>query len=531
MLRSMRIVAVLAVVAGQAVPGATRPSAVKRAGPSSEAQSATRSPAGKGSTPANAPHAQIVIVVDGLRPDYVTPALMPRLVQLGERGVVFRAHHSVFPTVTRVNASSMVTGAYPETHGLLGNTIYIPSVNATRGLDTGSRENLEAVARASGPLLTAPSLGEILPAAGKTIFASGSGSSGAAFLLDHTVGTGAIVHQDFTRPASLAPHVLAKLGPVPPGAMPNAALNKRAVDGLLTLGLKERHPDLAMVWISDPDHTAHNKGIGSPAMLESLRLVDAQIGRIEDALKTRGLADRTNVIVVSDHGFSTHNAHLKLAALVAPFATPLPDGSPDIVVTEGAINFRAGADAARVGAIVAMLQQRHEVGAIFTRPKPGGGAEGMVPGTLSFDVARWNHPRSSEILVSANWNADRNEAGYAGKTTATGVAGHGASSPFDVHATLIAVGPDIREHAVSDVPTSNADLAPTLLHLLGVQVPPSMTGRVIAEALRATPSAAAPTVDHATETVRTADGGYVLTAHLSKAAGQTYLDFTEVKRP
>ncbi len=87
-------------------------------------------------------HTQLVIVVDGLRPDYVTPEVMPRLVRLGKRGIVFRAHHSVFPTVTRVNASSFVTGAYPETHGLMGNTIYIPKASATKGLDTGDRANL-----------------------------------------------------------------------------------------------------------------------------------------------------------------------------------------------------------------------------------------------------------------------------------------------------------------------------------------------------------------------------------------------------
>jgi len=60
----------------------------------------------------------LVIVVDGLRPDYVTPDVMPRLAGLGQRGIVFTAHHAVFPTVTRVNASSFVTGAYPEAHGL-----------------------------------------------------------------------------------------------------------------------------------------------------------------------------------------------------------------------------------------------------------------------------------------------------------------------------------------------------------------------------------------------------------------------------
>jgi hypothetical protein len=488
-------------------------------------------PAAVSQTPAPAPRAQLVIVVDGLRPDYVTPSLMPRLVRLGERGVVFTAHHSVFPTVTRVNASTMATGVYPETHGLLGNTVYIPAVNARKGLDTGSRENLEDIARADGPLLTAPSLGEILPAAGRRLFVSGSGTSGAAFLLNHTVGSGAIVHQSFTRPESLAPHVREALGAVPASAMPNAALNRRAVDAYLTLGVDELHADLAMIWISDPDHTAHTKGIGSEAAVESLRLADAEIGRIDDGLRRRGLLDRTNIIVISDHGFSTHNDHLKLAALVAPFAHPLPDGSPDLVVTEGAINYRGPVDPARVAAIVAMLQKHPPAGAIFTRPKPGSGVEGVVPGTLSFDVARWNHPRSAEILVSANWNADRNEAGYAGKTTDSGVAGHGTTSPYDVHNTLIAVGPDIREHVVSEVPTGNVDLAPTLLTLLGLKVPASMTGRVIAEMLRTGPAIDSVKVERETETVKSPDGRYVLTVHLSKAAGKTYLDFTDVNRP
>src|SRR6266478_4421915 len=126
---------------------------------------------------------------------------MPRLYRLGQRGIFFNAHHSVFPTVTRVNASSIATGAYPETHGLLGNTVFIPSVNATRGLDTGMRENLESVARAEGQLLTTPTLGEILRGEGRTILAVSSGSTGSSFLLNHTVSGGAIIHTDYTLPA------------------------------------------------------------------------------------------------------------------------------------------------------------------------------------------------------------------------------------------------------------------------------------------------------------------------------------------
>jgi arylsulfatase A-like enzyme len=470
-----------------------------------------------GQTPAS--HTQLVIVVDGLRPDYVTPEVMPRLFRLGQRGIVFNAHHAVFPTVTRVNSPSFVTGSYPETHGLMGNNIYIPGANATKGLDTGDKVNLEAAERAEGKLLTAPTLGEILEPAGRKALAVSSGSSGSAYLLNHSSAKGATIHYDFTYPASLGARAAAVLGPVPAHATPNDAQNQYAIDAYLKLGLSEIHPDVTFMWLNDPDGTAHANGIGAELTLKSLALVDGGIGRVEDELRAKGLLDRTNIFVTSDHGFSTHIGTLRLASLVAPFAKPLPDGSPDIVVAEGAIYFRGGADAARVSAIVAALQ------------RPGAGAEGVVPGTLSFAVARWNHRRSGEILVSANWTDEKNETGYPGKTTDSGKAGHGTSSPFDIHNTLIAAGPDLREHASSDVPTGNVDLAPTLLHLLGLQVPSSMTGRVIEEALRSGPPIASVNVERVTETVKSPDGKYTLTAHLSKAAGKTYLDFTDVKRP
>jgi arylsulfatase A-like enzyme len=284
------------------------------------------------------------------------------------------------------------------------------------------------------------------------------------------------------------------------------------------------------MWISDPDTTAHTRGIGAAATREALTLVDREIGRIEHALIAKGALDRTNIIVVSDHGFSTHTATFALGALVAPFARPMPDGSPDLVVAEGAIHFRAGADPARVAAIVAALQRRPEVGAVFTRPRPGGGPEGVVPGTLSFEVARWNHARAGEILAEGNWSREINAAGYAGSTTQSGVAGHGASSPFDVHSTLIAAGPDFREHAVSNVPTSNADLAPTLLRLCGLDVPSTMTGRVIEEGFRNGPEPASVRIVTSTETVKTPDGGYELSAHITAAGPYRYLDYTEVKR-
>jgi len=481
-----------------------------------------------------APHTHLVIIVDGMRPDYVTRQVMPRLYALGQRGVVFTAHHSVFPTVTRVNSSSFTTGSYPETHGLMGNTIYIPKANATAGLDTGEKSNLEAAERAEGLLLTAPTIGEILAKAGKKVLAVSSGSSGSIYLLNHTTPGGTTIHYDFTYPATLAAHVAQVIGPPPPSATPNDGRNQWAVDAYLKVGLDEIHPDLTFMWINDPDGTAHESGIGTELTNRSLSLVDAGIGRIEDTLRAKGLLDRTNIIVTSDHGFSTHTGGFRLAAFVEPFAKTMPDGTKDIVVAEGAVYLRSGNDPARVAAIVAALQQQPAVGAIFTRPRPGGGSEGVVPGTLSFDVAHWNHPRAGDILVSPNWTNNKNEHGFSGTTTAGGVAGHGSSSVWDIHNALIAAGPDFVQHVTSVVPTANVDIAPTLMRLLGLSPVPSMTGRVMGEVLpNSAGIAGSNVVQRMDETVSNADGSYRLTAHISLVNGPNgsrYLDSTEVQR-
>jgi len=477
------------------------------------------------------PHSQLLLVIDGLRPDYVTQEVMPRLTGLGRRGIVFSAHHSVFPTVTRVNASSMSTGAYPESHGLMGNIVYSEKVYPAQGLNTSLADQLESMEKAEGHLLTAPTLGASLQRAGRKFVVFSAGSNGSALLLNHPVYDGAVINPEFIDPPSLAPQVLAAVGVGPKETEPNIARNVWAVNAYLSLGLGPLKADVTAIWFGDPDATAHLNGIGTPMTVVALKAVDAEIGRIEDTLQARGLLATTNIIVTSDHGFSTQNGTLRLGPAVTSFSKPLPGGGSDIVVTEGAVNFRGPVDAARVATIVRELQKRPEIGAIFTRPASERSMQGVVPGTLSFNVARWNHPRAAEILVSGNWTDEKNAAGFPGKTTQTGTAGHGTSSPFDVHNTLIAAGPDFREHATSAVPTANVDLAPTLLKLLGLPVPETMTGRPIEEGLVNGPASESIPVAHSTESAKNADGSYEVVAHISTVAGHRYLDYTEVKRP
>ena len=131
--------------------------------------------------------------------------------------------------------------------------------------------------------------------------------------------------------------------------------------------------------------------------------------------------------------------------------------------------------------------------------------------------------------MSANWSDKANNFGFKGTTTQDGVAGHGTSSPYDIHNTLIAAGPDFREHATSDAPTSNVDIAPTLLRLLGITQPPTMTGRTIEEGLRGGENVRLQRTEGGI-VLGTDRSGYGLSAHYSNVNNSRYLDYTEVKR-
>ena len=480
-------------------------------------------------------HRHLLLVLDGLRPDYVTKEVMPNLHALAQRGVTFTNHHAVYPTVTRVNASSISTGAYPERHGILGNSVFFPRVDANRFLDTGQRSNLERIQQdQDGVLLTAATLGETLRANGKKMLAVGSGTTGAAFLLNYTISGGAIIHTDYALPATLHERVLAELGPPPAEGRPNDARNRRAVNAFLKIGLPTVDPAVTVIWLSDPDTTAHALGMGHPTTIEALRRLDREVLNIQEGLRAAGLFDVYNIWVTSDHGFATYTGAPNVRALLEPFAGTLSDGSPRIVHGGTAIYVRDG-NRQIVGQIVRALQSTTGIGAIFTRPDRRGSLIGSVEGTLSFDVARGGHARSGDILYSPDWTDAANAHGIAGTSASNGVAGHGSSSPFEIHNTLIAAGPGIKQETTVNVASGNVDFAPTFLQMLGLPVPSSMQGRPLVEALRQPVAGQpAPSVRKTQQAARTSDGAYSQTAFFSivrvGSNDYRYLDYTKVTR-
>ena len=78
----------------------------------------------------------LVFVLDGVRPEALKPIDSPTLFRLRQEGVNYLNSHAVFPTVTRVNAASIATGAYPGRHGLVSNFMAVPQVSQAGRVDT-----------------------------------------------------------------------------------------------------------------------------------------------------------------------------------------------------------------------------------------------------------------------------------------------------------------------------------------------------------------------------------------------------------
>ncbi|MEE8443218.1 MAG: alkaline phosphatase family protein [Dehalococcoidia bacterium] len=430
----------------------------------------------------------LIIFFDGLRPDQVTEESTPNLLRLSRRGVSFDNHHAAFPTHTRVNVASLVTGCYPERHGLMNNRFFLPEVDPSWRIDSGNHEDLRRLdARVDGELLMSSTLGEVLHGAGHTLAAIGVGTSGNAFLQNHKASSipGTVIHPDFVLGDSRVSAFLERFGPWPETGLPNKARAERAVKVLLEYLIPQYSPSVACLWISDPDSTQHSTAVNSPEASEGIRWNDGQLGRILDHLERSGLADSTDVLVASDHGHSTVVGTVDVSGILVEAGLKAGRDSTDVLVADNGgceSIYVPDRDGDKVRAIVELLMAQPWCGPIFTRD-----ASGPVPGTLPMSLIHNDNERSSDILFSFGWDSSVNPYGFPGGVFSAGgrvgIGMHGSLSPYEVRSMLVAAGPHFKESMRSTVPSGIVDLFPTVLHILGVEPPGPVDGRVLHEAL------------------------------------------------
>ena len=217
----------------------------------------------------------ILISIDAFRADFVSGYQPPNLLNLAREGVQPRWMTPAFPSLTFPNHYTIATGLYPENHGIIGNEMFDPTFNAIfsvseqKGVRDGRWWGGEPI------WVTAEKQGQ----RAACFFFPGSEAEIAGF-----------------RPTYWKPY---------DEKVPNSV----RVDTILSwldLPAAER-PTFYSLYFSDVDTAGHDFSPRSAQVAAAVNRVDQAIGRLVAGLKTRGLFDQVNIIIVSDHGMAPVN--------------------------------------------------------------------------------------------------------------------------------------------------------------------------------------------------------------------------------
>jgi arylsulfatase A-like enzyme len=432
----------------------------------------------------------VVVVWDGMRPDFVSEKITPTLWQLAREGVTFRNHHPVYPSATMVNGTALMTGVYPGKNGVIANYEYRPEIDRRRSINVESPAAVSKGDELSGDkYISVPTIAELVQrAGGRTTLAS---AKTVGLLLDRHAGNapakncvtffaGQAIPRDILAP------IVAALGPFPSARSQHDAWTTKVVTDFLW---KDGVPALSVIWLGEPDLTEHESAPGAPPALAAIKSSDENLAAVFSVLDRQAARQTTDLFIVSDHGFSTIRRSIDLRKILSDagfvakteFDDQPKPGEIMLVGNGGSVLFYVvGHDATVTRRLVEFLQQSDFAGVIFTK-------QGL-PGTFRLDDAKIDDAHAPDIVMAFRWNESKNQFGTPGMIDAdwqreAGKGTHATLSRFDMHNTLIAAGPDFRRGQTNDLPTGNVDLASTILHILGIKTAQGMDGRVLSEAM------------------------------------------------
>ncbi len=222
------------------------------------------------------PQRLILISLDGYRADYLDRGYSPVLAALASDGVRSRGMRPVFPSVTYPNHYTLVTGLYPDQHGVVNNTVrdsvlgtFSPS---NRAANTDGRwwDQAEPI----------------------WVTAQKEGLRTASFFYPGTQAQIRGVRPSYWElfDSSVQPHA-------------------RVDQVLAWLDLPaDQRPSFVSLYFEQTDVAGHDYGPDSMQVNAALLTVDAALGRLVEGLRQRGMFDDTNLIVLSDHGMSATSA-------------------------------------------------------------------------------------------------------------------------------------------------------------------------------------------------------------------------------
>ena len=217
------------------------------------------------------PSILVLVSFDGWRWDYINRAAVPNLRALAARGVRAEGLIPSFPSKTFPNHYTIVTGLYPEHHGIVSNTIRDPDFPERFTMSSATAKSARWW---GGEPLWVTAIRQGLRAS--SMFWPGSEAEIQG-----------------VRPTEWRPF---------DDNVPNAARLKQVLDWLALP--PDRRPSFVTLYFSEVDHAGHDFGPESPEVLEAARHLDEALGQLVDGIQSLGLGEQLTLVVVSDHGMS-----------------------------------------------------------------------------------------------------------------------------------------------------------------------------------------------------------------------------------
>lgn len=467
------------------------------------------------------------MVFDGMRPDQVTPEDAPNITRLIANGVLFNNHHAIYPTSTIPNSVAIATGTYPAKNGVPMNSIFIPDFYSRDiGLMESNQTLMEINNYMNGELIRVPTTVQIAQQAGlKTAVI---GKKGTVFL--HDVKAGGLVisarghdlEGQETIKDDIFPHKKKIRNKVEIATgWRNAPQNSQTKhvqffkDAMIKYVLPEKKPDFVVFWVRVPDGVNHKKGFDSEEAKEIIRVIDSSVGELLDYLDTHPEEKaRTNIIVTSDHGFSrsTHSEGYPIYRFIntlkesginvvtasrwqkdskendAVIATHagifmfIPNHNPEIVRKIATFLQRGVASESSLGLCGVPPRGTYlRVNNLFISPRYD------IPGLLTTEdilITKKGEETSVDVMpdIMFAWDYDEStHTQFVGGLSKLNV--HGGLGGGNIHAFMAASGPAFKKGFIDTTATGSIDIAPTIVHILGIVPHTDYDGRLLKEAL------------------------------------------------
>jgi predicted AlkP superfamily pyrophosphatase or phosphodiesterase len=214
----------------------------------------------------------LLISIDGFQADYLDHYEAPTLERLVREGTRAEGLIPAFPTKTFPNHYTIVTGLYPEHHGIISNTMYDPTLDASFSL--GDRDAVSDGRWWGGEPIWATAQQQGLRSA--TLFWPGSEAEIQG-----------------VRPTYWLPYE---------HEMPGTARVAQVLDWLDQP--TDERPSFLTLYFSQVDSYGHWYGPDSDSTAQAIAEVDRYLGMLVDGLEQRDLLGRMHLLVVSDHGMA-----------------------------------------------------------------------------------------------------------------------------------------------------------------------------------------------------------------------------------